>query len=105
MTPNRLPREVIEEASDAWAASPRARKLSRRVIRAQNVLRRLVSKRAWVAYLKVEEAVNDREFARGDALAVVILRLARRVARDDVVVRLGRHALQQLRAKQKGRRS
>ena len=55
------------------------RRLSKAVMRAQDALRELVSQKAWMAYLHVEEAVNARDHTVIDAAIRIALRRGRRV--------------------------
>jgi hypothetical protein len=38
------------------------RRLTKRILKAQRALRAVVSERAWRRYMKLEEAVNDRNY-------------------------------------------
>ena len=54
-------REAIERALDRIAgAHPKIRKLSAELRREQRRLRQLVSEKAWLSYMAVEEITNDR---------------------------------------------
>jgi len=73
-TPCLTPEIVADDDALALAihefllGSKKMRKLSRRVRRAQGRLHRVVDGRAWRVYLRLEEAVNDRDGLEGDLL-------------------------------------
>jgi hypothetical protein len=54
--------KVVERALNRFHLSdPEMRRLTRKVIRAQRELRRMVSKKTWRIYLALEEVVNARD--------------------------------------------
>jgi len=66
--------EAVERGLQRFARKPAMRKLTRRVIRAQKALQKLVSHNAWMVYLRLEEAVNERDFEMIDAAIKLALR-------------------------------
>jgi hypothetical protein len=55
--------EAVSDAlSRALLRDRTYRRLTRRVLAAQDALKRTISKRAWALYLLVEERTNDRHF-------------------------------------------
>jgi hypothetical protein len=78
--------EAVDRAVERFARkSVPHRRLTKRVLRAQSDLQRLVSKRAWFAYLKLEEVVGERHLGLFDAAIRIALR--RRRLRSDAVRR------------------
>jgi len=90
MKPTASDVEAIEQAIDRRVHTRTAKKLSRQVIRAQEALRKQVSKRAWATYLRVEDAVNERDFALVDAVIRLTFRIAWQRFTDSELRRIGR---------------
>ncbi len=71
--------EAVDRALSRFALkSPTIRRLTKKVLRAQRALQKVVSKRAWLAYLHVEEAVGRRDMAVLDAAIRIALKPERR---------------------------
>jgi len=70
--------EAVERALTRFARKPSMQKLTRRVIRTQNALQKLVTRKAWTVYLKLEEAVNERDFEMVNAAIRLALRQRKR---------------------------
>lgn len=71
--------EAVDRALERFALTDNTcRRLTKQVIRAQNALRQLVSKRAWLAYLSVEERVGEKQLAVLDAAIRIALSRRRR---------------------------
>ena len=87
---------AIERALERRARTASTRRLARNILRTQNELRKLVSKRAWRAYLRVEEASGQRELAYADAIIRIAFRVAWRRTRDTTVRYVGEWALRHL---------
>lgn len=70
---------AVDRALERFARSAKTiRRLSKRVLRAQEALRQLVSKRAWLAYLAVEERVGAQQLEVLDAAIRIALSRRRR---------------------------
>lgn len=67
--------EAVDRALTRFARrSVTVQRLTKRVLRAQRALQKVVSKRAWLFYLRLEEAVNERDLEVLDAAIRFALR-------------------------------
>ena len=71
----------MDRALSRWARTDRRyRRLTKRVLAAQDTMRAAISKRAWRLYLALEEAVNARDYEFVTAAIRLALLRGRRAA-------------------------